>query len=324
MKKPTHRPSPALKAIGITGLGKYLPRRKCTNKELAKRLKVSPEWIVHLTGVKTRHFMNGNESAFSMSAEAAREALARANIKASGLDLVIACRSSGDYLFPPLACKVQDILGASHAGAFDLSASSVGFTVGMSVAGDRLRSDPSLKHAVVIACATQSPFLDWKEPKTSALLGDGCAAAVLSHVPTGYGLLGFDLLSRGHVFDAAYLKSCGHIRMDGVTMGRAFLKYQPLLIQKVLRKAGLTVKDVDLYIFHQANARLIQFLMDRMKLPMSKTYTNAERLGNTADASILLALCEAWEAGRIRRGDVIVLSGVGAGCLAGVLVMRWY
>ena len=310
--------------IGITGLGKSLPKNQCTNDDLAKRLKVTPEWIYGRTGVKTRHFINGHETASSLSADAAKQAMKRARVKSSELGLVIGCTSSGDYLFPPMACKVQDLLGASKAGAFDLSASSLGFQVGLNVAADRLHSEPHLKHIVVMATAIQSPYINWKDPKISGLLGDGCAAAVISKVPKGYGLLSSHLVSRGKIFEAATLKEGGTIEMDGVIMGREFLKNQPAIIQEALKKAGLKIKDVDLFIFHQANNRLIQFLMERMKLPMSKTYTNAERYGNTADASTLLALCEAWEHKKIKRGDIVVLSGVGAGCLLGAVVMKWY
>lgn len=325
--------------IGITGVGKYLPKQRVESASLAERLGVSTDWIQGRTGIVSRHFVSDGESASTISASAAQQALERAKISADQINLVIGCTSSGDYLFPAMACKVQDMIGASQAAAFDLNASSVGFQVGLSLAADRLRCDASLQHALVIGTAVQSPYIDWTNPKISILLGDGAAAAVLSRVPEGYGILASENLSNGEIFEAARLRGGGSsfplrsgnvekglqfIEMDGVVMGREFLKKQPAIIEKCLEKAGLRMKDVDLFLFHQANVRLIQFLMDRMKLPMSKTFTNAERLGNTADASLPLALCEASEKGLIKRNDIVVLSGIGAGCLLGATVLRWY
>ncbi|MDD5218429.1 MAG: ketoacyl-ACP synthase III, partial [Candidatus Omnitrophica bacterium] len=322
-------------------LGRGVPKKKVTSRELAKKLKVTPQWILSRTGIRERRYLGPRETASGISALAARQAIARAGLQAEEIDLVIGCTSSGDYVFPPMACKVQALLGAKRAGAFDVSGSSAGFTIGLGIARDRLLADASLKNIVVVGTAVQSPYIDWDNLQMAVLLGDGSAAAVVSRVPQGYGILAFDTLSHGSLFDAAYLKGggsrypfiqggnpgktkLGFIEMDGVVMGREYLKEQPLVIHRVLHKAGLKMKDVDLLIFHQANLRLMQFLMERLNLPMSKTFTNIERFGNTADASIPLALCEASEKKILKRDHVVVVSGVGAGCILGAAVMRWY
>jgi len=316
--------------IGITGLGKYVPKQQVTTDAIAERLQVTSQSIVQKTGIKSRHYVAQEESASWMSAEAAKEALKNAGVKPEEISLIIGCTTSGDDVFPAMACKVQDSLGARNAGAFDLSASAAAFPIGVSIAADRLRCDESLQHALVVGTAVQSHHINWADSKLSVLLGDGSGAALLSRVPKGYGVLSSEVLSHGQIYDAARLRSgngsggSNFIEMDGLVMGREFLKYQPVVIEKALKKAGLKMKDVDMFVFHQANLRLIQFFMDRVKLPMSKTYTNVERFGNTAEASVPMALCEAVQAEKIKRNHIVVLSGVGAGCVLGATVLKWY
>jgi len=311
--------------VGITGLGKGIPKKRVTTEALAKRLRVNPKVILERTGIQSRFFVDGEETASGISVKAAKQALERSGIQADSINLVIGCTSSGDYIFPATACKIQNLLGAHRAGAFDLSASAAGFPIALGLARDRLACDPSAEHVLVFGTAVQSPYLNWSDPKISPLLGDGAGAAVLSRIPKGYGILACDTQSKGEAYEAARLKGGRFkIEMDGVTMGKEFLKGQPEIINRVLKKAGVSLNKVDLFIFHQANLRLIHFLMDRMKLSRSKTFTNVEHMGNTADASIPLALCEAVEQKRIKRGDWVVLSALGAGCLLSATALRWY
>ncbi len=310
--------------VGILGLGRYLPKRKITNQTLAKKLRISPGLILERTGIENRFFAGPSETSAFMAFKAGRQALNRAGVKPNDIDLIMGCTSSGNYRFPAMACKVQDLLEARHAGAFDLAASASGFPIAVAAAADRLCCDSEVKNILVVGVAAQSPYINWKDPKIAPLLGDGSGAALIARVPKGFGVLTHVLLSRGDIYDAARLREGGHIEMDGVVMGRAFLKDQPILIAKALKKAGVRLSDANLFIFHQANLRLIQFLMERLHLPMSRTFTNVAKVGNTADASIPIALCEAQEQGKIRRGDVVVLSGLGAGCILSVTVLRWY
>ena len=323
---------------GITGLGRCLPKNKVSNETLARGLGVSSQWIHQRSGIEARHFVSAKEPASKISVMSSRQALRRARVKAGDIDLIIGCTTSGDYLFPALAAKVQHLLGAKKAGAFDLSASASSFAIALGLARDRIANDPSVKHVLVFGTAVQSPYIDWKNPSLAAILGDGSAAAVISKVPKNYGILSSEVLCRGENFDAARLRAGGSshpfcpghaglkyqsIEMDGVKMGREFIKTQPRMIAKALRKAKLRIGEVDLFIFHQANLRLIQMLMQRLKLPMSKTYTSFEQAGNTAEASVPFALCEAWEKGLIRKGSLVVVSAIGAGCILATTVLRW-
>lgn len=325
--------------IGITGLGKCLPKNRVASSKLAERLDVSAEWIVKSSGIESRYFADPDESVSLLSCGAAKQALKRARLSPRDIDGIIVCTFSGDYIFPAVACKIQHMLKAGRASAFDLSAGSVGFQFGINVAHDRLTCDPELSHVLVIGTAVQSCYLDWSRPEVAILFGDGSGAAVVSKVPQKYGILARHFFSKGEAYDAVRLRSGGSshpirpdradckpqfIEMDGMRVGREYLKNQPIVVKQVLKKANLLLSDVDRFIFHQANLRLIQFLADRMKIPMSKVFVNVDRVGNTSDASLPIALCEAHEQGLIKRGHIIVLAGMGPGCVLGATVLRWY
>jgi len=325
--------------VGITGLGKYIPKQKVTTEEVATRLNVSRDDILKRTGIQTRFFASKEESASWMSTEAAKEAIQNAKIQPEDIGLVIALTTSGDYVFPALAAKIQHLIGAKNAGAFDVSASASSFPVAMSLASDRLKAHPELHHILVVGTAVQSPYIDWENKQLAAILGDGSGAAILSRVPESYGVIASEIYCDGSNYEAARLRGGGsmyplssenideglqYIEMDGVAMGREFLKRQPIVIEKALKQVGLTLEDVKLFLFHQANLRLIQFVMDRMKQPIEKTVTNAEVLGNTAEASIPTVLFDAVGQKSIQRDDIVVLSGVGAGSIIAVTVLKWH
>lgn len=325
--------------IGITAVGKYIPRKLMTTEDVAKRCGSTSQWIMERTGIKTRYFVEDGDTASGISARAAGQALERAGISAQSLDLIIGCTFSGDYRFPAMAAKVQDLLGARKAGAFDVLANCTGFQIGLTIAADRMRSDETLNHVLVLGTAVQSPYLNWSDPETSMFFGDGAGAAIVSRIPAGYGLLSTQINCNGRVYDAVRLRGGGsshpltaenindglqYYEMDGMETWKQLIQYQPVAIEQALAKANLSIEDVDMFIFHQANLKLIQYLMGKMKLSMTKTYTNVERLGNTADASLSLALCEAVEENRIKRDDVVVISGVGAGYIFGASVFKWY
>ena len=325
--------------IGVVAVGKCIPGKLMTTDEVARRCNSTSRWIMERTGIETRYFVEDGDTASGISSQAAEQALGRAGISAQDLDLIIGCTFSGDYRFPAMAAKVQDLLGARKAGAFDVLANCTGFQIGLTIAADRIKCDPALNYVLVLGTAVQSPYLNWGDPETSMFFGDGAGAAIVSRVPAGYGLLSTQINCNGRVYDAVRLRGGGSshpltadnindglqfYEMDGMETWKQLIQYQPVAIEQALAKAGLAVKDVNMFIFHQANLKLIQYLMGKMKLPMSKTYTNVERLGNTADASLSLALCEAVEENRIKRDDIVVVSGVGAGYIFGASVFRWY
>ena len=318
--------------IGITGLGKCLPKNKVSSETLAKKLRVSTDWIIKSSGIKSRYFISAGESASLLSLKASKQALKSADLKPKQIDMILTCTFSGDYLFPAVACKIQHLLKAEHALAFDISAGSVGFQIAINIAQDKLKSDPSAKHILVIATAVQSRYLNWKNPKVSILFGDGSGAAVISKIQKNYGIIASTFFSDGAAYDTVCLKGGGSnypsreqfIEMDGAKVGKVFLKQQSVVIEQVLQKANLDISEVNWFIFHQANLRLIQFLTTRMNIPMKKTFVNVDRIGNTSDASLAIALCEAQEQGLLKRGQIVVLSGVGPGCTFGATAFRWY
>ena len=324
--------------ISILGVGGQVATTPVTNEAVAASTGLDATEIVRKTGVEMRYRVADGETASGLSTDASRAALAMAGIGPDRLGLVIGCTFSGDYIFPPMACRVAGLLGAKHAGAFDLQANCTGFQVGISVASDWLRQDLAVEYGLVIGAAVQSPYIDWTDSE-SIYFGDGAGAAVLGRVPAGYGILSRDLLTNPVAYESVRLRGGGsshpirpenvsegmqYYEMNGLEVWKQVIQYQPTVIRGALAKIGKSVADVDFFIFHQANLRLIEYLMARMHEPMDKTYTNVASIGNTADASLALALAGAVAEGRIRRDDLVVISGVGAGFTFGATVLRWY
>ena len=329
----------ATAAIGITGVGKYIPPQLITNERIEELSGIKAATIVEKTGIETRYIVAEGQHASEISAHAARQALAMAGIEPRQLGMIICCTFSGDYVYPAMACKVQEILGARNAGSFDLLANCTGFQIGLGLAADRMRYDAGVGYSLVIGSAIQSRFINWHDPDIAMYFGDGAGAAVLAPVPQGYGVLANEVFSNPKAYDSVRLRGGGssyplrpenidqglqYYEMDGLEVWKQLVQYQPKVIRKALDKIGKSVADVDFFIFHQANLRLIEYLMAKMRQPMHKTFTNVARIGNTADASLAIALCEAVEADRIKRDDLLVISGVGAGFSFGASVVRWY
>ena len=325
--------------IGIVGVGRYVPAKVITNEDVERWTNIPAATITEKTGVTRRYIAEDGETASGMSATASRQALESAHVTPDQLGLVVGCTFTGDYVYPAMACKVQGLIGATNAGAFDVMANCTGFQVGLGVAADRMRADASITHSLVIGTALQSRFIDWSDPESAIYFGDGSGAAVLGRVPEGYGVLASDVFTNPVVFDAVRLRGGGsshpmrpdninqglqYYEMNGLEVWKQVIQFQPRVIRRVLEKIGKTTADVDFFIFHQANLRLIEFLMAKMKQPMSKTFTNVAEIGNTADASLAIALADAVQAGRIKRGDLVVISGVGAGFTFGATAVKWY
>ena len=228
------------------------------------------------------------------------EALDSAGISSEELGLILGCTFSGDYLYPAMACKVQAILEAWNAGAYDILANCTGFQVGLASAADKMFFDPTIKYSLVMGAALQSRYVNWEDPNTAMYCGDGVGAAILGQVPEGYGILSNEVLSNGRVYEAVRIRgggssfimnsknvedNCQYFEMNGMEVWKQVVQWQPKIIRKSLEKIGLTIEDVDHFIFHQANLRLIEYLMAKMKIPMTKTTITAVEYGNTADAS---------------------------------------
>lgn len=323
--------------IGILGVGSYVPSRRVTNEEVEAGTGLPPGTIEQKTGIRQRYVAGGDEDASGMSVAAALAAMAQAKVPAEELDLILGCSFTADYLMPALACKIHQMIGAKKAGAFDLMANCTTFQVGLSVAADRLRADPAMSYALVVGTAVMSRYVNWKDPNSAIYFGDGAGAAVVGRVPEGYGFIAHDVFTQSQAYEAVRVRGGSSARRDGnADVMRAYIEmngldvwkfaaqFQPIVVRRALEKAGKTAADVDFFIFHQANYHLINYLMQKMKVPIERTYINLDRLGNTAEASQAIALAEAARAGRLKHGDLVVISGVGAGFTFGASVLRWY
>ena len=325
--------------IGVLGVGKYLPEEVITNQQLEEWTKIPAEDIESKTGIVTRRRAGKDEVASEMSATAAREAMKSAGIEPEQVGLIVTCTFTGDYVYPSVSCKIQTLIGAKNAGTFDLMANCTGFQVGLGVVSDRMKLDPTIKYALVIGTALQSRFIDWNNGDSAIYFGDGVGAAVLGQVPKGYGILSNAVWSNGRVFDSVRLRGGGssfplredninqklqYYELDGKEVWKQVVQFQPRIINESLEKLGKNINDVNFFIFHQANLRLIEFLMKRMKKPMSMTMTNMEKYGNTADASQAIALCDTFNSGVLKKDDLVVIAGVGAGFIFGSTVIKWH
>lgn len=315
--------------IGILGLGKCIPAKSISNAELEEWTGLPLGTIEAKTGIQNRYVAETGVTASQLSVSASRMALERARVAPEDLNLILGCTFTADYWYPALACKVHRELRATRAAAYDLMANCTAFQVGLMTASDRLLADPQSSYALVIGAALQSPLINWKDPSTAIYFGDGAGAAVLGRVPEGYGMLASEVFTQSSAYESVRLRGGEdpkgrYYEMDGMEVWKQVIQYQPLVIKKVVEKAGLTLSDVDFFIFHQANLKLIEFLMAKLRLQADKTYTNVARIGNTAEASMAIALCEAVEQEKIGKEANVLISGVGAGFTFGASLMRWY
>lgn len=325
-----------LRKVGIIGLGCYVPKKVLTNKDLEGMVDTSDEWITSRTGIKERHIAASNESTSTLASNAAQEALKNAKIKAEDLDLIIIATITPDMPFPATACFVQEILGAKNAACFDISAACAGFVYGLVIA-QQFISSGVYKNALVIGSEKLSCVTDWKDRNTCVLFGDGAGAAVLAPVEDG-GILSSYLGSQGSLSELLMLPAGGSkrpasketvenrehfIKMRGNEVFKLAVKIMSDAACKALKKCELGVDDIDCFIPHQANMRILDAVARKMRLPLEKIYFNVASYGNMSSASTAVALCEAYHAGRIKGGDVVVLDAFGAGLVWGSCVIQW-
>lgn len=325
------------KCVGILGLGYFVPEKVVTNKDLEKVVETSDEWIVDRTGIKQRHIADDDMATSDIATHAAQKALQNAGVKAEEIDLIIVATATADMPFPSTACLVQNNIKAVHAAAFDLAAGCSGFVYGL-VTGSQFVKTGLYKKVLVIGAETLSKVLDWTDRNTCVLFGDGAGAAVLGETKEGYGILGSHLGADGSGGDLLKLPGGGsrnpataetvtnrmhYVHMHGNEVFKFAIKVMGEASLKALKEANLTSSDVDYFIPHQANIRIIQSAAKRLKLPMDKVFVNVDKYGNTSAASIPIALAEAVELGKIKDGDTLVLVGFGAGLTWAACVIKW-
>ena len=321
----------------ITGWGMYAPERVMTNDELTRLVDTSDEWIISRTGIRERRIAADQETTTTLSVHAARDALAVAGVDASEVDLVIVGTCSPDYPLPATAVLVARDLGATRAAGFDLQAACSGFLFALATGSSFIRSG-TYRNVLVIGVEVLSRFIDWTDRNTCVLFGDGAGAVLLSASDQPGGLLGADLFSDGSGCEAIIVPGGGsaepataetvaarkhYIRM----LGREVYKYATRQLAdsaaNALRDAGLGVDDIDQFVFHQANLRIIESVQKQLGIPDARLFINIEKYGNTSAASVPMALVEAVAAGRIHRGDRILMVAFGAGYTAGAAVVEW-
>jgi 3-oxoacyl-[acyl-carrier-protein] synthase-3 len=321
----------------IVGWGKYLPARTMTNRDLERLVDTTDAWIMEHSGISERHIAAAKESTSTMALRAARDALEVANLDPGDLDLLIVATVTPDHLFPATACLVQDALGASKAGTFDLSAGCSGFIHGMSVASQMILAG-AYDNALVIGAETLSRIIDWQDRDTCILFGDGAGAVVLKASETPGGILSFTLGSDGSGGDLLILPAGGshlpasqetvakglhYTRMNGREVFRFAVRIMGQAAREAIKKANLTIEDIELFIPHQANLRIIASAANQLSVPMERVFNNIQKYGNTSAASVPIALCEAIEEGKIRPGEHVVLVAFGAGLTWGAAVVEW-
>ena len=315
----------------ITGTGSYLPPTALTNNDLVARgVDTTDEWIVERTGIRSRHIADDNQSASDLALAASLKAIAAAGIPPGKIDLIILATSTPDYIFPSTACLLQSKLGVSGAAAFDVQAVCSGFVYALTVAEKFIKSG-SHRCALVVGTEVFSRILDWKDRGTCVLFGDGAGAVILeaSEEP---GILASALHADGSQHGILEVPGniCGgkvvgqpFVKMDGPAVFKFAVKVLAEVAQEALDRAGMDSAAIDWLIPHQANIRIIQSTAKKLGLPMGKVITTVDRHGNTSAASIPLALDAAVKEGRIKRGDNLMLEGVGGGFTWGAVLLKF-
>ncbi|MGW2839449.1 3-oxoacyl-ACP synthase III family protein [Streptomyces sp. NPDC001493] len=326
-------------AIGIVATGSYLPDHIVTNDDLARTVDTSDTWITSRTGIRERRRAHEDQSTSDLGRLAALAALRDHDMAAEQLDALVVATSSPDQIQPSTACNLHAGMGLHQIPAFDVGAVCSGFVYATAAAAGLMNTFSQYNHVMVVGCEAYSRVLDYEDRGTCVFFGDGAGAAVLGRVPDGYGILGCDLIADSTRLDVVGIPAGGtrepadertvaerrhFFRMDGRQVWDFATQAVPQVVKGALAAAGLDVDDVDLLITHQANARLIEECADRCGVPLDRVPMTVDRYGNTAAASVPITLDEAAAAGRLHRGDVVVLAAVGGGMTAGALVMRWY
>jgi 3-oxoacyl-[acyl-carrier-protein] synthase-3 len=329
--------SSQIRNAGIIGIGSFAPPRILTNSDLEKIVDTTNEWIVTRTGIHERHIVDPGVAASDLGFEAAMRALDSSGVPAEKIDLVICATVTGDMIFPSTSCLIQDRIGAVNAGAFDLQAGCSGWVYALSTASQYVKSGV-YDHVLVVGVDILTSITDWTDRSTCVLFGDGSGAAVVGPVGDCDGVLATHLGSNGAGAELLKIEAGGsklrtsedtvknrqhYIKMEGREVYKFAVKIMGEASIQALERCGLTPEDVDLFVPHQANIRIIDAAAHRLKLPPEKVFINGDKYGNTSAGSIPIALDEAYRAGRIKPGDVIVTVGFGAGLTYAAAVIKW-
>lgn len=321
----------------ITATAHFLPDKVVTNADMERLVDTSDGWIRSRTGISERRFLPADEPTSTMASAVAQELLARRGIAADDIDLIIVATITPDMIFPATACLVQHAIGASRVWAYDLSAACSGFVFAVATGAQFIESGAH-RRVMVIGADKMSSILDFEDRTTCVLFGDGAGGVLLERGEDGVGMIDFELYADGAAVECLHIKGGGslhppshetvdqrmhYIRQEGRTVFRFAVEKMAEVSVSLLERNGLTGADLKLFVPHQANKRIIDAAAQRMNLPPEKVMMNIDRYANTTAATIPIALAEAADQGRLERGDLVLMTGVGGGLTWGSTLFRW-
>ena len=311
------------------GCGGYLPKKVLTNKDLEKAIDTSDEWIKSRTGIAQRHIAVENEYSSHMGHKAVLEAIKDAKINPENIDLIIACTNTPDNSFPGIANKIQGYLGLKNVPSFDLQAICSGFIYGMQVADNMIKSG-KYKTVLLICAEKMSSLIDWQDRKTCVLFGDGAGAVILQHDNSNSGIIDSNIYSDGSMYDILYTdggvsmnSKSGKVQMQGQEVFKKAVEKMTESVKILLQANNMNVSDIDYFVPHQANLRIINNIATRFDISDEKVITTVEKHANCSAASIPLALSELKKTKNIKLGDILVFTAFGAGATWGSIIVRW-
>jgi 3-oxoacyl-[acyl-carrier-protein] synthase-3 len=328
----------SLRPVKIAGLSTYVPPKVLTNADLEKMVETSDEWILQRTGIRERHIVDPGVGTSDLAKEAALEAIRRAGLTPGDIELIIVGTVTPDMLFPSTACLLQHKIGASRAWGFDVSAACSAFAYSLTV-GSQLIAAGSVKYALIVGADVMSSILDYTDRTTCVLFGDGAGAVVLGpsdghamgildfvHEIDGSGGAALCMPAGGSLRPASHdtvEQRLHFVKQDGQTVFKFAVRRTGDLCERLLKRNGVTADEIDLFVSHQANRRIIEAVAERVGVDRSKVIINIERFGNTTAGTIPLALNDAVEQGRLKKGDLVLVASVGAGFTVGAVLLRW-
>ncbi|HXX26887.1 MAG TPA: beta-ketoacyl-ACP synthase III [Terriglobales bacterium] len=321
----------------ISALGTYVPPRLLTNADLEKMVETSDQWIVERVGIRERHIVDKGVATSDLGMQAAKKALAERGIAPSELEAIIVATVTPDMLFPCSACLVQHKLGAKRVWGFDLNAACSSFLYALQV-GARFVSSGAHQKVMVIGADVMSSIIDYTDRATCVIFGDGAGAVILEPAEDSFGIIDFLHEVDGSGGCSLFMPGGGslnpashetvnqkmhYVHQDGQAVFKFAVRKMAELCEELLRRNGLTANDIDVFVPHQANKRIITATADRLKMPIEKVIIDIDRYGNTTSATIPLAMNSARQEGKLRQGDLVLLAAVGAGFTVGTALVRW-
>ena len=326
--------------IGIIGVGHYLPSKIQTNEELCAIIPdLTIQWIIEKTGIKRRYHLANDETASSMAIEASKNAISNSTIsEIKNISLVIVASFSQDYLFPPMSAKIHSYFGFSKdCQILDINTNCVGLVTALTIASEKMKNDDSIENALVIGVEVLSKFTNPKDKETAVFFSDGASAVILGKVDKNKGFINSKFMTDSSTYESVRMRGGGSMfpiaektedpkilfaEQNGLATWKQAVTNFPIVIQKLLDKESMKIDDIDFFIFHQANGFLIDYLMKKMRVPLNKTFTNVEEIGNTGSASIGIALSQAFSKDLIKKDSTILIAGIGAGFSFGACLFK--